>query len=338
MYRRWAVVAVTGGGDGRLRTAVALEGEWLRVGGEVEGEVDWASLDGRRVAARRRWRDGGGRKRLAWLRRWEADEGRAADSRGRWRVARVLGVERPAGRRGLQLNVLVEWAGVDVETGNRWGAEWVPVTWCTGDVRAEARRMEAVQYGQAGRRAAEPPAGCRKSPRLADAAAGETCVECDEEGEEGDDDGGELRPAREAAGSRTTEEAEDGGSEAEVDDLVEMLRARRRRDAEDEAMRGRVAAEVEARMDNGVRINPVLRVMAGGAAAREVVEGERAATAVDARRRCPAGHELRRARGGAAGLVCDGACAMPIRRGLMWWSCEACDFDMCMACCDTMVA
>ena len=253
-------------------------------------------------------------------------------------MARVLGVERPAGRRGLQLDVLVEWAGVDVGTGRRWGAEWVPVTWCTGDVRAEARRLEEVRYGQAGRRAAERPEGCRKSPRLAGTMAEEGCVECDEEGEEGADDGGERRPAPEAAVGGTMEAEEGDGPEAEADGLEAMLRARGQRDEVDAAMRVRVAAEVEARMGNGIHINPVLGAMMGGAAARETAEGEQDVTAVDARRMCPAGHGLRRTRGGAAGLVCDGACEMLIRRGAMWWSCEACDFDMCMACCDAMVA
>ena len=89
-----------------------------------EVEADWSSLDGRAVAARRRWLDGGGRERLAWLRRWEVDEGREADARGRWRVRRVVEVERPAGRRGVQLNVLLEWEGTDAAgSGGACGGE-----------------------------------------------------------------------------------------------------------------------------------------------------------------------------------------------------------------------
>ena len=336
MYRRWAVEAVRGGGDGRLREAVALEGEWLEVGDGEGGEVDWASLDGRRVAARRRWRDGGGRKRLAWLRRWEADEGRAADPRGRWRVARVLGVERPAGRRGLQLDVLVEWAGVDVGTGRRWGAEWVPVTWCTGDVRAEARRLEEEKYKAAARRAAERPVDSRKSPRLAGLAASSPDDADGAEEAESVEGGGGARRESDATG-------EGGESEEEGDDLQAMIDERRRRDKADEAMRTRVAEEVEERMDNGVRMDSRLGAWAKrragrGAAGRSVsteqaMEERPPPEPPPPQRRCPAGHAMVLEHEGGAGLMCDGGCGRGIRRGGAWWSCAECDLDMCMACC-----
>ena len=72
--------------------------------------MDVRYLDFRAHEARRRWADGGGRRRLEWLRRWEVDEGREADPRGRWRVARVMDVRRPMHRHGRQLEVQVEWA------------------------------------------------------------------------------------------------------------------------------------------------------------------------------------------------------------------------------------
>ena len=88
-------------------------------GSSTQGELAAAGRsDQRAVAARRHWRSGGGRKRLEWLRRWEVDEGREADKRGRWRIGRVLDVRRPTQRRGRQLEVQIEWAGVDVASGN----------------------------------------------------------------------------------------------------------------------------------------------------------------------------------------------------------------------------
>ena len=59
----------------------------------------------------------------------------------------------------------VEWAGVDASTGEAWGVEWVPLTWCTADVRAEARRLEEVAFPR--RCVAMPTVGSRKSPRWA---------------------------------------------------------------------------------------------------------------------------------------------------------------------------
>ena len=133
------------------------------------------------------------------------------------------------------------------------------------------------------------------------------------------------------------------GSGEEADDLQMLLDARRRRPEEDAAMRERVAADVEARMDNGVRIDPRLGAWArrrtgGGCdeATGRATQGEAARPTqevVTPRRRCPGGHEMVLASVGGAGLLCDGGCGRGIRRGGEWWSCEECDLDMCMACC-----
>jgi ribosomal protein S18 acetylase RimI-like enzyme len=141
----------------------APQAHGIRVGVSPGGEE--AGLDERAGHARGWWRWGGGRRRLEWLRRWETDEGREADSRGRWRVERLIQVERPAVRRGRQLDVQVGWAGVDVAAdGAAWGAGWVPVTCLTGDLKRLARAMEADRYPV---RQSEPPReGARKCARL----------------------------------------------------------------------------------------------------------------------------------------------------------------------------
>ena len=60
-----------------------------------------------------------------------------------------------------------------------------------------------------------------------------------------------------------------------------MLRGKRRRAAEDEAMRARVHDEVEELMDDGVRINPRLRAAPeAGEARRRAAAAEAAAAAV----------------------------------------------------------
>jgi hypothetical protein len=81
-------------------------------------------------------------------------------------------------------------------------------------------------------------------------------------------------------------------------------------------MLARVEAEVDRKMDNGVRINPAFRERARRAEeeegeARRAVEEQAAAVP-----RCDAGHSMVRRGEGAAGLTCDG-CRRAIRRG---WS------------------
>ena len=148
--REAAAEAVHGGAS--WAAAMGPEAEVVSVGGPfgppliAEAIPGANSLDGKAVAARRKWRDGGGRRRLEWLRRWEVDEGREADSHGRWRVVRVLNVWRPVHRQGRQLEVQLEWAGVDTASGEAWAVDWWPLSYCTADVRREARQMELTVY------------------------------------------------------------------------------------------------------------------------------------------------------------------------------------------------
>ena len=85
------------------------------------------------------------------------------------------------------------------------------------------------------------------------------------------------------------------------------------------AMCSRVDAEVERRMETGVRIHPDFRALANRREAEE-------------RARCPQGHAMVRCDAGAAGLACDGGCGQLIKRGSSWMCCEACDHDVCMGC------
>ena len=331
-----------GGVGARTEEEVAKAAEAEEAAELEEVEADWCSLDGRAVAARRRWLDGGGRERLAWLRRWEVDEGREADARGRWRVRRVVEVERPAGRRGVQLDVLIEWEGADVAgSGGAWGVSWVPVTWCTADVKAEARRMEVERYVAAAAAGTERRVGARKSPRLEGLQATGGLDDDSEEEEEGTR-GGEVQAAMVEAGaggaSEAAEASEDEAEEGDErgDPIVAMLRGKRRREAADETMRARVRGEVEELMDNGVRINPRLRaVTEAGEARRRAAAAEAAAAAVVWQappKRCPLGHDMERCCEGGAGLQCDGGCGRALRRWAWRWSCEACDLDICEAC------
>ena len=158
-------------------TEPAVKG--LRVQSWPDGVQSWPAyadempgLAERVFHARGWWTWGGGRRRLAWLRRWEIDEGREADAGGWWRVARLVEVKRPTVRHGQQLEVLVEWAGVDTTTGKAWAATWTSVTQLRDDLKPQARAMEAARYPQ--KRKAEGTAVAeRKSPRLhaPDAAA-----------------------------------------------------------------------------------------------------------------------------------------------------------------------
>ena len=51
-------------------------------------------------------------------------------------VVRVLSVRRPVRRYGLQLEVQLEWAGVDTTSGEAWSVGCrVPLAFCTPDVR-----------------------------------------------------------------------------------------------------------------------------------------------------------------------------------------------------------
>ena len=366
--REAAAAAVHGGTSWAV--VMGLEAEVVTVGGSLgpplaakivaEVAAGRDSLDGRAVAARRRWRDGGGRRRLEWLRRWEVDEGREADSRGRWRVARVLSVRRPAHRQGRQLEVQLEWAGVDTASGEAWAVEWWPLSHCTADVRLEARQMELTVYPAP--RTAEPPVGSRKSPRLEEeagagaaqvaraaamqaagdavsaalAVVGTARAECEGEATvaPATADGGTttagarqetLAPAAAGVAGAGAEVSEGGGQgRAEEDPLEAMVAEAEGRKRGRQEMLARVEADTDKRMDNGVRINPALREMARRAAAAEA--------AAEAGPTCGAGHVLTWRSEGVAGLGCDGRCGRKIRRGAGWWSCAECDFDVCEEC------
>ena len=67
-------------------------------------------------------------------------------------------------------------------SGAAWSVEWVAITWCTGDVREEVRRMEEAMYpastrrleGRRRLRAAGRAQGC--SAAAGEARTGETAA------------------------------------------------------------------------------------------------------------------------------------------------------------------
>ena len=122
-----------------------------------------------------------------------------------------------------------------------------------------------------------------------------------------------------AEGSGGDEDGHGGGSDDDGDYLARMLNEAHGRREAHAAMCRRVDADVERRMETGVRIHPSFRALAARKEAEE-------------RARCPQGHAMVRCDAGAAGLTCDGGCGQPIRRGSSWMCCAACDHDACMDC------
>ena len=79
------------------------------------------------------------------------------------KVEKLLDVWRPARRKGLQLQVLVQYEGVDYFSRQAWKPEWVNVSHLTQDLVMEARRMEEERWPREAFRAR--PAESRKSAR-----------------------------------------------------------------------------------------------------------------------------------------------------------------------------
>ena len=73
-----------------------------------------------------------------------------------------------------------------------------------------------------------------------------------------DDDDGSGGVAGAAAATATAPLSSSAGTADPGDELAELLAARERQAAEDAAMRVQVHAEMAARMDSGVRVNPAL--------------------------------------------------------------------------------
>ena len=90
------------------------------------------------------------------------EAGLETSSRGWHVVARLVDVRRPVPRRELQLDVLVEWEGVEYFTQQPHPPAWLPVTSLRPELAAEARAMEAARWPP---ERAEIPEGTRKQPR-----------------------------------------------------------------------------------------------------------------------------------------------------------------------------
>lgn len=83
---------------------------------------------------------------------------------GMHRVEKIIDVRRPDKRRGLQLEVLIQYAGVQYFSRAPWPPEWVSVSVLTADLASEARRMEGERWEAT--RFRERPEGSRKCARL----------------------------------------------------------------------------------------------------------------------------------------------------------------------------
>ena len=110
-------------------------------------------------------------------------------------------------------------------------------------------------------------------------------------------------------------------------DLERMVADAQARPGQEEEVLRRTEAEVEALMDNGVVVHPFFR-----GRARRASAAEEAAEAGGGGPCCHNGHVMTRQAAGAAGLMCDGGCGRRIGRGVEWWCCAECDFDVCDGC------
>ena len=110
-------------------------------------------------------------------------------------------------------------------------------------------------------------------------------------------------------------------------DLENMVAEARARPGEEAEVWRRVRKDVEGTMDNGVVIHPFFQ-----GRARRASAAEEEAEAKGAGPCCHDGHVMTRCTTGSAGLRCDGGCGRRIGRGVEWWCCAACDFDVCDRC------
>ena len=136
---------------------LGLEWWWMHPAAEMRLYPGGGNREGigpglwERVAlARRRVCWGGSRGAIRKLLGWEVAAGREESSNGRWAVAELLEVERPIGRRGLQLEVLVRWSGEQPLSRAPWPQLWRPVTALSEDLKRKAREMEFERYGGGG--------------------------------------------------------------------------------------------------------------------------------------------------------------------------------------------
>ena len=104
---------------------------------------------------------GGGRARERKLVGHGIQGGRSCDSHGRWAVECIVDVRYPVARRGMQLDVLVRWAGRSLASKQRWPDEWKPISLLSKDLIRAARDLERERL----KRPVPPaPSGDRQQP------------------------------------------------------------------------------------------------------------------------------------------------------------------------------
>ena len=108
-------------------------------------------LASRALTPRDKLRWCGGRRRFDRLKGSAVQEGHEPDRFGFWAVESVLSVRRPVARRGRQLEVLVQFKGLDPVSKAPWPSEWIPISWIkSGELKECARAMEAAALQSAG--------------------------------------------------------------------------------------------------------------------------------------------------------------------------------------------
>ena len=172
VLRLWRVRVRDACGSGPAAPPSVLRVAAMTAAGALGDSIPWRregsgnSARGRSITARWRAARAWGRapSKAAMRREWAADveAGLETSSRGWHVVARLVDVRRSVPRRGLQLDVLVEWEGVEYFTQRPYPPAWLPVTSLRPELAAEARVMEAARWPP---ERIEIPEGTRKQPR-----------------------------------------------------------------------------------------------------------------------------------------------------------------------------
>ena len=154
----WAATWLNGTCVHGSKRAVAEADVWIEFAGSSAHSRD--GLAARAFSTRSKLRWCGGRRLFDKLKGIDVQSGHEPDRFGFWAVERLIRVRRPARRRGRQLEVLVQFAGLDPISKEPWPTEWIDIKLLKADLKRLAREMEEALM------AAPPPArvsGCKRA-------------------------------------------------------------------------------------------------------------------------------------------------------------------------------